>query len=76
MKHAFQKASLRRVEKSKGKETKKICTKICTNICPTRAKFFAKQRMGLPLMLKGKLEVLVRSIVLKPMTRVTKTKRC
>ena len=41
----------------------------------TRAKLVAKQRVGLPLMSREKLEVPVRSRVLKPRTRVTKTIR-
>lgn len=43
---------------------------ICTDINNTRAKLVAKQQMGLPLVSRVKLEVSVRTGVLKPNKRV------
>lgn len=40
-------------------------------VTKTRAKLVAKQRMGLPSMSKVKLDVPIRSRVLKPRTSVT-----
>lgn len=48
---------------------------ICTDINNTRAKLVAKQQMGLPLVSRVKLEVPVRTGVLKTTTNVNKRKR-